>query len=114
MTNKDLIELFLDALWVENGLSENTLSAYGSDLRIFSKWLKGKSLMDVDHGDALELVELAEVGDLRGRVARPRQWSVGGVSMRHTRKRGSCHARLRTRRRGVGRAPFATRRASCA
>lgn len=56
MTNKDLIELFLDALWVENGLSENTLSAYGSDLKIFSKWLKGKSLQEVDHGDVSQFL----------------------------------------------------------
>jgi integrase/recombinase XerD len=42
-----LIDLFLDSLWVENGLSENTLAAYGSDLKIFSKWLKDKSIMDV-------------------------------------------------------------------
>jgi integrase/recombinase XerD len=46
-----LIELFLDALWAERGLSENTLSAYGSDLRIFAKWLKHKTLIEVDSGD---------------------------------------------------------------
>ena len=56
MTNKDLIELFLDALWVESGLSENTLSAYGSDLQIFSKWLKGKPLLEVDHGDVSQFL----------------------------------------------------------
>jgi integrase/recombinase XerD len=51
MTSTKLIEQFLDAVWVEQGLSENTLSAYSSDLRIFAKWLKDKSLLDVDTGD---------------------------------------------------------------
>ena len=50
MTSDDLIDQFLDAVWVEQGLSENTLSAYRSDLRIFAKWLAGKSLLDVDNG----------------------------------------------------------------
>jgi len=51
MTSTELIEQFLDAVWVEQGLSENTLSAYSSDLRIFAKWLKDKSLLEVDTGD---------------------------------------------------------------
>ncbi|MDD5277118.1 MAG: site-specific tyrosine recombinase XerD [Methylovulum sp.] len=50
MTSDDLIDQFLDAAWVEQGLSENTLSAYRSDLRIFALWLKGKSMLDVDNG----------------------------------------------------------------
>lgn len=41
-----LIELFQDALWVENGLSENTLSAYRSDLQQFSLWMGKKSLLE--------------------------------------------------------------------
>lgn len=34
-----LIDQFLDALWMERGLSENTLSAYRSDLSQFGQWL---------------------------------------------------------------------------
>lgn len=34
-----LIESFLDTLWMERGLSENTLSAYRSDLTAVSSWL---------------------------------------------------------------------------
>jgi integrase/recombinase XerD len=48
--NLALIDQFLDAVWVEQGLSENTLAAYGSDLRIFAHWLKDKSLLDVNTG----------------------------------------------------------------
>lgn len=57
------IDLFLDALWVESGLSENTLAAYGSDLKIFAKWLKQKSLLEVTESDiALFLKKRYEQG----------------------------------------------------
>ncbi len=51
MTSKQFIGLFIDALWVENGLSKNTLNAYASDLRIFTKSLGEKELTDVDKLD---------------------------------------------------------------
>lgn len=51
MNAEVLIDQFLDAVWVEQGLSENTLSAYGSDLRIFAKWLAGRPMLEVDGGD---------------------------------------------------------------
>ena len=37
-----LIELFTDALWMERGLSKNTLSAYRSDLNKLGLWLEGE------------------------------------------------------------------------
>ena len=37
-----IIERFIDHLWMENGLSENTLSAYRNDLAGFALWLKAK------------------------------------------------------------------------
>jgi len=51
VTSSALIEQFLDAVWVEQGLSENTLSAYSSDLRIFAKWLADRSMLDVTTAD---------------------------------------------------------------
>ncbi len=41
LTEQDiaLIERFSDALWLERGLSENTLSAYRSDLQSLAGWL---------------------------------------------------------------------------
>ena len=39
MDDKSLIDQFLDALWLERGLSENTLSAYRSDLYSYADWL---------------------------------------------------------------------------
>jgi len=35
--NQDHIDLFIDAMWLESGLSKNTLSAYRSDLNRFAK-----------------------------------------------------------------------------
>ncbi|MBD9355087.1 site-specific tyrosine recombinase XerD [Methylomonas albis] len=48
MNSAQIIESFLNALWLEFGLSDNTLSAYGSDLKLFAKWLKDKDIAAVD------------------------------------------------------------------
>ena len=37
--NSVLIDAFIDALWLEQGLSKNTLAAYRRDLALFSAWL---------------------------------------------------------------------------
>ncbi|MCP1726146.1 integrase/recombinase XerD [Natronospira proteinivora] len=37
----DSIERFLDAMWMERGLSENTLAAYRADLQNLAKWAQG-------------------------------------------------------------------------
>ena len=39
-----LIASFLDMLWMERGISENTLSAYRSDLLAFAGWLNSKGI----------------------------------------------------------------------
>ncbi|MBA2593321.1 MAG: site-specific tyrosine recombinase XerD [Pseudomonadota bacterium] len=39
-----LIEGFLDAVWLERGLSDNTLAAYRSDLTRYADWLRGQGL----------------------------------------------------------------------
>ncbi len=36
------IDTFVDALWLEDGLSKNTLAAYRRDLTLFAKWLAGR------------------------------------------------------------------------
>jgi integrase/recombinase XerD len=56
MNNTELIDQFLDAVWVEQGLSENTLSAYRSDLQILSVWLKEKNLLEVVSSDLLQFL----------------------------------------------------------
>ena len=41
-TEEANIERFLDALWMERGLSANTLAAYRRDLQGFARWLAGR------------------------------------------------------------------------
>jgi integrase/recombinase XerD len=42
----DAIDAFIDALWLEEGLSRNTLAAYRRDLTLYGRWLgeRGSSL----------------------------------------------------------------------
>lgn len=39
------VERFLDALWSERGLSRQTLASYGSDLKLFARWLRARGSM---------------------------------------------------------------------
>ncbi len=41
--NNPVIDAFLDAIWMERGLSENTLSSYRRDLMHFNQWLSAQS-----------------------------------------------------------------------
>lgn len=50
------IDVFCDALWLEDGLARNTLEAYRRDLVQFGTWLEkhhGKALLAADHTDLL-------------------------------------------------------------
>ncbi len=53
--DQSAIESFLDAVWMERGLSANTLAAYRSDLFAFAAWLHahGKSLLATRREDVL-------------------------------------------------------------
>lgn len=50
------IETFLDALWMEQGLSRNTLDAYSNDLKHFAGWLQSRqsALKNVEQADIQE------------------------------------------------------------
>ena len=53
----ELLDLFCDALWLEDGLSRSTLQSYRTDLRQFGNWLTqrgGRGLPDAERGDLLE------------------------------------------------------------
>ncbi|NKB75860.1 MAG: site-specific tyrosine recombinase XerD [Gammaproteobacteria bacterium] len=39
-----LIDQFLDGVWMQSGLSENTLSAYRQDLKLFGLWISERDL----------------------------------------------------------------------
>ncbi len=49
--NAEHLELFLDILYLEQGVSENTLMAYRSDLDKFCQFLKDKDLLAVSSED---------------------------------------------------------------
>jgi integrase/recombinase XerD len=51
-----LLDEFCDALWLEDGLSRNTLESYRRDLRLFALWLaseRGKTLVNAERVDLL-------------------------------------------------------------
>ena len=51
-----LLDEFCDALWLEDGLSRNTLESYRRDLRLFGVWLaseRGKTLLNAERVDLL-------------------------------------------------------------
>ncbi len=52
-SEQQIIEDFIDHLWMENGLSENTLAAYRNDLASFALWLEAapQTLITVDTSD---------------------------------------------------------------
>jgi integrase/recombinase XerD len=64
-----IIEFFLNALWLEFGLSDNTLSAYGSDLKQFDKWLKAKTLLEVSEEDISGFLRHRQVEGVASRSA---------------------------------------------
>ncbi|MBT4519165.1 MAG: site-specific integrase, partial [Halieaceae bacterium] len=48
------IERYLDAMWMEKGLSDNTLSSYRSDLLRYHQWLgncRGTAIVQADRSD---------------------------------------------------------------
>lgn len=53
--DSQLLDQFLDGIWLESGLSANTLAAYRADLRAFQSWLakKGLALEQVTRADLL-------------------------------------------------------------
>ena len=54
MNNADLLDEFSDTLWLEDGLSRNTLESYRRDLNKFALWLeqsRNASLLQGSHAD---------------------------------------------------------------
>jgi len=50
---ESIIALYLDAIWMEKGLSKNSLDSYRTDLTLFALWLseRGSSLLKVNASD---------------------------------------------------------------
>jgi integrase/recombinase XerD len=56
MSEAAILDEFCDALWLEDGLSRNTLDSYRRDLTQFQHWLKAtqrRDLLAATHGDLL-------------------------------------------------------------
>ncbi|HDR8967162.1 site-specific tyrosine recombinase XerD [Burkholderia vietnamiensis] len=51
LASRASIDLFCDALWLEHGLSRNTLDAYRRDLTLFSQWLAATHHAALDSAD---------------------------------------------------------------
>ena len=54
MNNAELLDEFCDNLWLEDGLSRNTLDSYRRDLATFAVWLeqqRGLSILQTTHAD---------------------------------------------------------------
>ena len=60
--NAEILDEFFDVLWLEDGLSRNTLQSYRNDLQLFADWLskqphqKRESLVDATHSDLLDFL----------------------------------------------------------
>jgi integrase/recombinase XerD len=70
MTAQALLDEFCDALWLEDGLSRNTLAGYRRDLQQFAQWLlesRGKELFLAERADVLDYL-----AHRFRRMARPR------------------------------------------
>jgi integrase/recombinase XerD len=69
-----LIDAFASALWVEDGLSANTLAAYKRDLNLFAQWLKaddGATLVQATE-EHLRRYAIARHADTRATTANRR------------------------------------------
>ena len=49
------IDAFLDAVWLEDGLAENTLAAYRRDLTAFAKWFDASAAKSIDLAQAADI-----------------------------------------------------------
>ncbi|HID82722.1 MAG TPA: site-specific tyrosine recombinase XerD [Chromatiales bacterium] len=74
LQTQELIERFLDALWQERGLSQNTLMAYQNDLKQFSTWLDRQNISLTD----------AQVTELRGFLKYRHQQGINPRSVSRT------------------------------
>src|SRR4051794_15355576 len=50
-----LLDEFCDTLWLEDGLSRNTLESYRRDLRQFAAWLEREGRTAIDRADHVDI-----------------------------------------------------------
>jgi len=69
--NASLLDEFCDAVWLEDGLSKNTLESYRRDLRLFAEWLEKQG-----RGSLLEATEADLSGYFAWRYSRGRKQRI--------------------------------------
>jgi integrase/recombinase XerD len=57
--SQPVIERFLDALWIEDGLAANTLAAYRRDLELFATWLGREQAREISSALESDLLAYA-------------------------------------------------------
>ena len=57
LESENAIESFLDGIWMQDGLSDNTLSAYRRDLQGLSHWLANDKQIGLAHAQRQHLLE---------------------------------------------------------
>ena len=69
-----LIDEFCDALWLEDGLSKNTLEAYRRDLKLFARW-------QMSRGGSLDSTSMADLSGYLGALSQmpSRARAAGGA-----------------------------------
>lgn len=69
------IDAFIDALWLEEGLSKNTLAAYRRDLELYARWLgeHGRKLIETTETD---LTSTPEANELTAVVAKTKKFNA--------------------------------------
>lgn len=67
--SEQAIDRFLDAAWMERGLSKNTLSAYRTDLMALARWVgrRGLSITEAERSDVLGFIADRVQGGARPR-----------------------------------------------
>ncbi|MEO8081701.1 MAG: site-specific tyrosine recombinase XerD, partial [Caldimonas sp.] len=59
LASTDIIDAFVDALWIEDGLAANSLAAYRRDLAMLARWLEGRGVPTIAGASESNLREYA-------------------------------------------------------
>jgi integrase/recombinase XerD len=69
--NAAIVDAFVDALWLEDGLARNSLAAYRRDLEALAAWLEARALVEAGEAD-LQAYLAAQFGHSRASTANRR------------------------------------------
>ncbi len=81
MTDAELLEQYIDAIWLERELSDNTLNAYRSDLSQFHQWLRPRhtAITKVQRDDLHAWLHDLKNSQLNARSAARKLSSIKGL-----------------------------------